>query len=96
MTTIITNHVPRLMIDAYELTAVERKEFDYIDWDRVDEGEISGSFVRYKGWIYDLGDMMPAPIDGWDAIVNETFFSGALFRYAPNDNDRVICGRYYE
>jgi hypothetical protein len=50
--------------------------------------------VRYRGWLYDLGDMMRAPIEGWDAIVNESFFSGVLFRYAP-DTDYVICGRYY-
>ena len=35
--TIITNHHERPMIDAYELNSVERAEFDYIDWDAVDE-----------------------------------------------------------
>lgn len=49
-----TNRVPRNIIDAYELTADERKEFDYLNWPAIDEGSDSASFIRYKGQLYDL------------------------------------------
>lgn len=37
---VITNHVPRDIIDAWNLTPAEREQFDYIDWStlkRMDE-----------------------------------------------------------
>lgn len=99
--TIITNHVPRLILEAYELSAKERAEFDYLDWDAIERGEESASFIRYKGTLYDLGDLERAdlppyhPLAQWDAFVSDTFFSGVVFRYVKDDYDHVICGRYY-
>lgn len=54
--TIVTNNVPRFLIYAYELTEKERLEFDYMDWEEIDQGEDSASFFRYKGQLYDLGE----------------------------------------
>jgi hypothetical protein len=34
--TVKTNNVPRLLIDAYELSEKERAEFDYLDWEAID------------------------------------------------------------
>ena len=48
-TTIKTNNVPRDVIDAWQLTDKERAEFDYLDWDAIEEGNDSASFVRYRG-----------------------------------------------
>jgi hypothetical protein len=100
--TIITNHVPRLVTDAYELTAAERDEFDYLDWQAIDRGEDSASFVRYKGELIDLGDFdgttytFPAdhPFKSWDGYRSDSFFSGILVRYCE-DHDHVIVARYY-
>lgn len=95
--TIITNHVPRLIIDAYELTAVERKDFDYYDWDKIERGEDSASFFRYRGQLYDLGEFMRVPRDafpGWEGYSNDSFFSGVIVRY-HEDHDHVIVGRFY-
>lgn len=35
---IVTNNVPRDVIDAWKLTREERVEFDYLDWDAIDAG----------------------------------------------------------
>lgn len=36
------------------------------------------------------------PFAKWDAIINDTFFSGVLFRFVETDDGySVICGRYY-
>ena len=55
---ITTNNVPRDTTDAWELTPDERKEFDYLDWAKIDAGEDSASFVRYRGDVLDLGTFM--------------------------------------
>lgn len=100
--TIITNNVPRQTIDAWELTEKERKEFDYLDWSKIEKGEDSATFVRYKGELYDLGDFMQCP-DGlfnpgdWHAYISDTFFSGILVKFVSyrHDDADVIMGRYY-
>jgi len=55
---IITNNVPRYVIEAYQLTKKERKEFDYLDWEAIGRGEDSASFVRYRGELYSLSDFV--------------------------------------
>lgn len=100
--TIITNNVPRVVIDGYELTAAERAEFDYYRWpdtpaDDYRAGSRDGeeaSFVRYRGELHDLGEFTACSEHGWDGIHNETFFSGVLVRYV-DDHERVIVARYY-
>ena len=56
-----TNWHRRPIIDAWELTPAERLEFDYLDWPAIERGEDSASFVRYRGDLHDLGDVMRAP-----------------------------------
>jgi hypothetical protein len=99
--TIITNNVPRDIVDAYELTADERKEFDYLKWDAIEEGSDSASFVRYKGDLIDLGEFMNngnmpecSPLRKWHGHMSDSFFSGILIRYT-DDYESVVVGRYY-
>jgi hypothetical protein len=100
--TVITNHHPRDVIEAYELDRAERENFDYLDWDAIDSGNDSATFVRYKGELHDLGEFEnfspgfnPAWIgQKWDGICTDSFFSGILVRYC-DDFERVICARYY-
>ena len=94
--TVRTNNVPRDVIDAWELTADERAEFDYLDWPAIERGEDSASFFRYKGELHDLGEFMvwdnPAsPTRGnWDGFRSDSFFSGLVVRYV--DDERVVVG----
>lgn len=98
--TIITNNVPRDVIEAYELSASERAEFDYFDWNAIENGEDSASFVRYKGELHDLGEFEAwtsnplSPFKNWNGVKPDSFFSGLLVRYVE-DFERVIVGRYY-
>jgi len=109
--TIVTNNVPREVLYGYELSAEERAEFDYIDWVAVEAGTGDiGEFVRYKGTLYDLGDVMSTreilasgeagELRRWDGYVSDSYFSGVLFRWPREgldgiDSEHVICGRYY-
>jgi hypothetical protein len=100
--TIITNGVPRDILDAWELSPEERADFDYLDWDAIERGEDSASFFRYKGETYDLGDIpavdrrpgIETAFEGWDGVASDSFFSGILVRYV-DEFERVIVGRFY-
>ena len=48
-----TNNVPRDILYPWDLTKKEAEEFDYLD---LEGGE--GNFVRYKGYVYYLGDFV--------------------------------------
>jgi len=99
---ITTNNVPRPIINAWELTPSERKEFDYYDWDKIDGGSQSATFIRYKGELYDLGDFSATDYMGmfsrWHGIMSDSFFSGLVIRYPYSNDyefgDYVIVGRY--
>ncbi len=104
--TIITNNVPREIIEGWDVPANVREDFDYVDWDAVDRGEDSASFFRYKGEWYDLGDIPsrsphvptnePDPFAGWDGLAPDSFFSGILVRLVPEDHyETIIVGRFY-
>lgn len=105
MVKIVTNSVPRDVLDASELSAAERAEFDYLDWAALEAGEDSASFVRYGGRVYDLGEFMAeatvpgaltnrsGPLAGWGGYMSESFFSGLVVRFV-DDGERVIVGRY--
>ena len=83
-----TNNQPRDILSWYDLTPAEQKEFNYLE-----EGE--GSFFRYKGWVYDLGEVMRIEnIGQWQGCYTETASSGVLIRYT-SDCDQVIVGSYY-
>lgn len=99
---VITNNVPRDVIEAHELTPKEREQFSYIDWPAVERGEASASFFRYRGNIYDLGEFtrdygitkgagLPEHLANWDGYMSESFFSAVVVRYVE-DYERVIVG----
>jgi len=105
---ICTNWVPRDVINAWELTPAEREDFDYLDWDRIEAGEDSAEFFRYRGDLYYLeSEGTPAFAPGWHGYLSDSFFSGVIYRfpvdeYSPRTHDgdvnydyeRIIVGRY--
>jgi hypothetical protein len=99
---IITNHVPRDVIDAWELTPAERAEFDYLDWPAIERGEDSASFFRYKGELHNLSEFsadygitrgagLPEALSKWDGYRSDSFFSALVVRYVEN-YERVVVG----
>jgi hypothetical protein len=109
--TIKTNHVPRDIIFAHELTEREREQFDYLDWPAIDEGRDSAEFFRYRGYLYNISDFQRVSglgsfLDGWDGYAPDSFFSGVLIRWpvaepanryhgTQYDYERIIVGTYY-
>lgn len=101
---ITTNNVPRPLVDDFELSASERADFDYLNWEGIDEGIDSATFFRYKGQLYDLSNFMrishsadpgtPNEFKGWDGYSADTAFSGILVKIV--DEESVIVGWYYE
>jgi hypothetical protein len=102
---VITNNVPRDILDACELTPKERADHDYLDWAAIERGEDSASFVRYRGTTYLLSDFsadwgitrgtgLPGEFAGWDGYLSDSFFSGVVIRYVGDDCDRAILGTF--
>lgn len=89
-----TNNVPRDIFDASDLTPAERKKFDYLDWDKIDAGKGSASFIRYRGQLLDLGEFMRTDIPGWEGIATDSAFSGTVVRMVEN-GERAVVGRVY-
>ena len=94
---VITNNVPRDLIDAWELTPAEREEFDYLDWAAIELGEDSASFFRFHGDLYDLGEFSvwqtrPDMLREWDGYASDSAFSATVVRYVDNC-ERIVVGR---
>lgn len=87
-----TNNRPRDILSWYDLTPEDQKEFDYFDPSNI------GSFFRYKGAVYDLGEFVrvdhTAIHDKWHGYASDSYFSGVLIRYT-SDCDQVIVGQYF-
>lgn len=102
MVKVITNNKPRHLIDASELTPEERAEFDYLDWEAIEDGRDSATFFRYRGQLYDLGEFsrdygitkdagLPEHLSRWDGYLSESFFSALVVRYVE-DYEAVVVG----
>ena len=101
---IITNGHIRPVLYWSQLTEEERSWHDWIEEGREDEY----TFFRYKGQSYCIeGEIVPVEknqpsLAGWHGYINDTFFSGILFRYSASewdreelDTDYVVVGWYY-
>lgn len=91
-----TNGKFRPVLYGFELTDSERRDFDYIDSDDFD----GSTFVRYKGRLYDVGEFLRIPersedLAGWDGYAPDSYFSGTLIRFDPDDSERVVMGWYF-
>lgn len=93
--TIRTNKVPRFTLDWRDLTTKEQAEFDYLETEQQEEG----SFFRFKGNVYDLGECMRLS-DGsvygkyWHGYYGESAFSAVLVHLC-GDSDRVVIGQAF-
>jgi hypothetical protein len=102
---VVTNNVPREIIDAGQLTATERSQFDYLNWEAIERGEDSASFFRYRGELYDIGEFsadygitrgtgLPERLSKWDGYQSDSAFSATVIRFVE-DNERIVVGRVY-
>jgi hypothetical protein len=90
---IITNHKPRPLIYGYELTELERANFDYMAPDELE----SAAFFKYKGDVYSMGDFMRTDgaqdlrAAGWHGFKTDSFFSAVLIKLS-DCGDAVTVG----
>ncbi len=100
-----TNHQSRPLLDWWDLTEKEKKEFDYID---NEEDSMcppichillfpTCRFFRYKGVIYDIKEFQTTetlprqnPLKNWDGIYPDTFFSGVAIRFTGDFEESVV------
>ena len=97
-----TNNVPRELLYLCDFSASDqdkiRKQYD---WMEPDDLECNYGFFKYHGCFYHLQDFLRVENDasgdlvGWDGYAGDSYFSGTLIRFADNDCDRVIVGRYF-
>jgi hypothetical protein len=93
---IVTNNVPRDLIDGSFLTPAERERFGYLDWEAIDDGSDSATFFRYRGILYSLDEFMRGGADGWDASLADSFFSGIVIRLVEDGYDtHVVVGKWF-
>ena len=85
--TIKTNNHSRDILNAYDLTPAELEAFNYLE-----DGE--GSFIRYKGRVWELGEFTSTNLEGWNGISSDTAFSGAAIKLSE-DGDSVKIGYVY-
>ena len=95
--TVKTNNVPRDLLSTFELSSAQysklREQFDWMDLDEFD----SAMFFEYRGQVLALSDFMRTEGDllaqGWQGILNETFFSGIVVKIVESC-ERIVVGRY--
>lgn len=92
-----TNNKPRFILDGWQITDKERVEFDWIDWNAIDAGTDSASFIRYKKQLYCLNEFICCPnsfmFEGWEGYYSDSAFTGILIKFI--DSDHVIVGQYF-
>lgn len=89
-----TDNKRREILYWFDLTPKEQEEHKD-DYDSVQES----SFVRYRGYLYDLGECMAldkhpeSDLRDWDGYWGDTYFSSTICKTI--DSDWVIMGRAY-
>jgi hypothetical protein len=98
--TLKTNHHVRDVLRWDQLTDKEREWFDYLD---TDDKRDEATFARYRGSVYDLGEVEIASHEikalGFDGMHVDSAFSATVFGYFDRDGneweDGVVVGFYY-
>ena len=91
-----TDHKWKNFLYGYELTEKEKSEFDYLTTEQID----FGSFIRYKGRVYDTGEFMRVSdqmggLLGWHGYSSDSFFSGVVIKVS-DDGEQYMIGAYYQ
>lgn len=91
---IITNNQPREILSWIPESA--QKEHDYINWEAIENGSDSCSFVCYKGTYWNINETEGGFPHGNDwYYISMTYGFGYLFKLVDVENEMmVICGTY--
>ena len=91
---IISNYHWHELLSVSDFTPSEQKEFDhYLDF--LHPEDISNSFFRYRGNVYDTAEftIVPPnlPTEKWHAISYDSAFSGIVIKYSE-DSEQIQIG----
>lgn len=102
-TEVLTNGHCRSVVYAEELTPVELDRLGMTSQEAREAAEDGVGFVRYRGWVYRLGDFsagwgmrggkLPEEFLGWDGFLAESYATGVLIRWVSDE--QVVLGRFY-
>jgi len=99
--TIKTNNVPRDLLYLSDFSPSDQiKIRNQYDWMEPEDIDCNFGFFKYRDCFYHLQDFLrvaneaTGDLVGWDGYSSDSFFSGTLIKFADNDCDRVIVGRY--
>lgn len=91
-----TNKQWREIVRGWDLTAKERKEFDWMTREELEDC----SFVRYRGWTYSLAEFSRCDqmtrdsiLVPWSGYLSDSAFSGVVIKLSK-DGERAIMGTY--
>lgn len=94
--TIKTNNQFRFLVNGYDLTEKQRKEFSQYDEKELD----AAYFFEYKGQLYDVADFTKieqgdTDFSEWDAVLGTSYFDGVLIKMS-GCSEKVKVGRFYQ
>lgn len=88
---VVTNHHHRPVLYWSDLTPKEREWFDYITDRTPNPEDVTESFFRYRGEVYDLTEFEVAPDSiralGFDAHQTSSYFDAVAVRYFDEDGN---------
>lgn len=91
---IITNNVPRPLLDWVNLTEKEQQEVEEL----LPSDMLDNIYFRYKKQVYPLSEILSVgrnpSLAKWDGYSPDTYFSGIVTKLVPEE-DSIIVGRYY-
>lgn len=95
---VVTNWHPRPILSDFDLTAAERADLDYVDWDAVERGEDSWSGFRYRGSLYDLGQFERSTgtiASDWDGWQTQSAFDAVAVKYVSLYDDMLVVAHLH-
>ena len=94
--TIKTDHKWKELLNWWDLTTKEQADFDWLD---DEEKQIGASFVKRRGRVYCLDEIMTIDrsahlaASGWDGVKAVSFYSGIVVKLS-RDGDRYKIGYF--
>jgi len=88
---VITNRIPRPIINGCELSEKERAEFDFLESEELD----CAPFFRYRGDVYYLGNFMRynVEINGilWHGAEGHSYFNSTLVHLCADGENVIVA-----
>ena len=94
---IVSDYKPKEIISGYDLTPVEKEQFDFLDPETLNS---TYSFFRVSGQVYYLGNFMRLSSDKesqtrfWDGAEGTSYFSANLVKFTSCGDSIIFATSY--